>query len=310
MRLFENASFDFWGNRKIGFVLSGILLVVAFIGLFYPGLKAGIDFAGGTELVVELAQPVDLEQARQALLPTLGPDTEVKLYGNPREILVRTGTTGDIQTINDKTTTTLAAAFPASNPTIGDSYSISPRFAGDLYRGAIYSVIGGLLVILLYVLARYDWRYGVAAVLMLGHDVLVILGLFAILNAFTPLTFTITQTIIAALLTIVGYSVNDTVIVFDRIRETLGLYRTETFSTVANRAVNATLSRTIVTSGTTLIPLVVLLFLGGEELRGFALALFIGIVLGTYSSIFVAAPLVVLLRDRFPVETRAVRAVR
>ena len=137
-----------------------------------------------------------------------------------------------------------------------------------------------------------------------------ILGLFAILNAFTPLTFTITQTIIAALLTIVGYSVNDTVIVYDRIRETLGLYRTEAFSTVANRAINATLSRTIITSGTTLIPLVVLLFLGGEELRGFALALFIGIVLGTYSSIFVSAPLVVLLRERFPAQTRAVRAAR
>ena len=310
MRLFDNAHFDFWAARKTGFTFSIALLAVAIVGLVYPGLKAGVDFKGGTELVVQLAQPVDLDQARQALEPALGVDTEVKLYGSPREILVRTSATGDTQEIRDRTTKTLDATFPGADATIGDGYSISPRFADDLYRGAFYSVIGGLLVILLYVLARYDWRYGVGAILTLAHDVIVILGVFAILNAFTPLTFTITQTIIAALLTIVGYSVNDTVIVYDRIRETIGLFRTESFSTVANRAVNATLSRTIITSGTTLIPLFVLLFFGGEELRGFSLALIIGIVLGTYSSIFVSAPIVVLLRERFPVRKRAISAAR
>ncbi len=310
MRLFENANYDFWGNRKIGFTVSIVLLVVAAIGLVYPGLKAGIDFSGGTEMVVNVQNPVDLEAARQALAPTLGTETEVKAYGSDRELLIRSGQTGDTQTLETQTTAALTAAFPDSAPAVTRTDAIGARFADDLYRGAIYSVIGGLIVILLYVLARYDWRYGLGAVLTLGHDVLVILGVFAILNAFTPLTFTITQTIIAALLTIVGYSVNDTVIVYDRIRETLGLYRMEDFSTVANRAINATLSRTIITSGTTLIPLVVLLFVGGEELRGFALALFIGIVLGTYSSIFVSAPLVVMLRERFPVQKKAVRAVR
>ncbi len=310
MRLFENANYDFWGKRKIGFTVSIVLLVVAAISLFYPGLKAGIDFSGGTEMVVDVQNPVDLEAARQALAPTLGTETEVKAYGSDREILIRSAHTGDTQTLETQTKAALTAAFPTSGPRVVRTDAIGARFADDLYRGAIYSVIGGLIVILLYVLARYDWRYGLGAVLTLGHDVLVILGVFAILNAFTPLTFTITQTIIAALLTIVGYSVNDTVIVYDRIRETLGLYRMEDFSTVANRAINATLSRTIITSGTTLIPLVVLLFVGGEELRGFALALFIGIVLGTYSSIFVSAPLVVLLRERFPVHKKAVRAVR
>ena len=124
----------------------------------------------------------------------------------------------------------LGERLPGGQPrSSGGRDTIGPRFADDLYRGAFYSVIGGLLVVLLYVLARYDWRYGVGAVLTIGHDVLVILGLFAFLNAFTPLKFTITQTIIAALLTIVGYSVNDTVIIYDRIRETLGLYRTEAF---------------------------------------------------------------------------------
>ena len=308
MRILQNTNYDFWGIRKTGFIFSGVLLALAVVALIYPGLQAGVDFQGGTEMVVQLQQPVDLGEARQTLATALGEETEVKIYGSDRELLVRTPTTAEIQASRDRTVAALAAAFPGSAPTIGDSYSISPRFAGDLYRSAFYSVIGGLLVILLYVLARYDWRYGVGAVLTLGHDVIVVLGVFAFLNAVTPISFTITQTIIAALLTIVGYSVNDTVVVYDRIRETEGLYRSEPFPVLANRAINATLSRTIITGVSTLIALVVLLVFGGEELRGFALALLIGIVLGTYSSIFVSTPIVVLLRERFPVRTRAVRA--
>ena len=305
MRILQNTNYDFWGIRKTGFIVSGVLLALALVMLITPGLQAGVDFKGGTEMVVRTATPVDLGAARQALTPALGDDTEVKLYGSSRDLLVRTPGIGDIQAIRDRTTETFAAAFPGSNPVIGDSYSIGPRFADDLYRGAFYSVLGGLAVVMLYVLARYDWRYGLGAILTMAHDVVVVLGIFALLNAVTPISFTITQTIIAALLTIVGYSVNDTVVVFDRIRETEGLYRTESFEKLANRAINATLSRTIITGVSTVIALVVLLLFGGEELRGFALALLIGIVLGTYSSIFVSTPIVVLLRQRFPVRKRA-----
>ncbi len=310
MRILENTTYDFWGIRNVGFIVSGVLLLGALIAFFAPGLEAGVDFKGGTEMVVRSQTPLDLGQTRQALAGQLGNETEAKLYGDPRTLLVRTPTTGDIEAIKAQTIQTLASTFPGANPTIEDSYSISARFSDDLYRGAFYSVLGGLAVIMLYVLARYDWRYGLGAILTLGHDVIVVLGIFALLNAFTPISFTITQTIVAALLTIVGYSVNDTVVVYDRIRETEGLYRNESFPTVANRAINATLSRTIITGVSTLIALVVLLFFGGEELRGFALALLIGIVLGTYSSIFVSTPIVVLLRERFPVRTRAARAVR
>ena len=308
MRILQNTNYDFWGIRKTGFIVSGVLLLVALVALVAPGLEAGVDFKGGTEMVIQVRNPVDLGQTRTALAGVLGDDTEVKLYGSARDLLVRTPATGDIDLIRTRTTDALAAAFPGSNPVVGDSYSISPRFSDDLYRSAFYSVIGGLIVIMLYVLARYDWRYGLGAILTLGHDVIVVLGVFALLHAFTPISFTITQTIIAALLTIVGYSVNDTVVVYDRIRETEGLYRSEPFPVLANRAINATLSRTIITGVSTLIALVVLLIFGGEELRGFALALLIGIVLGTYSSIFVSTPIVVLLRERFPVRTRAVRA--
>lgn len=310
MRILQNTNYDFWGIRKIGFTVSAVLLALAVVALIYPGLQAGVDFQGGTEMVVQLQQPVDLGSARQALSPVLGEETEVKAYGSDREILIRSAATGDTGTLERQTTAALAAAFPGAAPTVGRTDSIGPRFAGDLYRGAFYSVIGGLLVILLYVLARYDWRYGLGAVLTLAHDVVVVLGVFAFLNAVTPISFTVTQTIIAALLTIVGYSVNDTVVVYDRIRETQGLYRTDPFDKLANRAINATLSRTVITGVSTLIALVVLLIFGGEELRGFALALLIGIVLGTYSSIFVSTPIVVLLRQRFPVAKRAITATR
>lgn len=304
MRILENKHYDFWGSRRLGFTFSLALLALAAIALVYPGLRAGVDFRGGTELVYLLDQPIDLGTARDALVPVLGEGTEIKEYGSAREILVRTPATGDMDQIGLRATQALSAAVPEASPRFGSGYTVSPRFSDDLKRGAIYSVIGGLIVILLYVLARYDWRYGVGAVLTLAHDVVVILGIFAVLNAFTPMSFTITQTIIAALLTIVGYSVNDTVVVYDRIRETQALYRAEPFATTANRAINATLSRTIMTGVTTLVVLLVLIVFGGEELRPFSLALFLGIVLGTYSSIFIATPIVVLLRERFPVSRR------
>lgn len=306
MRILENTNYDFWGNRRTGFTVSIVLLVGAVIAIIYPGLKAGVDFRGGTELIFQTATPIDLGQARDALQPVLGNETEIKTYGSDREILVRTPLTGETEEVIAQAREALIASFPEARPQVVGGYSVSARFSDDLKRGAFYSIIGGLLVILLYVLARYDWRYGVGAVATLGHDVVVILGVFALLNAFTSLSFTITQTIIAALLTIVGYSVNDTVVVYDRIRETQALYRAEPFAVTANRAINATLSRTIITGVSVVIVLIVMLLFSGEELRNFSLALLLGILLGTYSSIFVATPIVVLLRERFPVARRAV----
>lgn len=306
MRILETTHFDFWGARRYGFIFSGVSLVIAMIAVVWPGLQAGVDFRGGTELVFATDAPVDLGEARTALRPILGDETEIKTYGAPTEVLVRTPESGDTEDIIARANAALDATFPEANPEVVGGYSVSPRFSEDLKRGAVFAVLGGLIVILLYVLARYDWRYGLGAVFTLGHDVVVILGIFAVLNAFTPMSFTITQAIIAALLTTVGYSVNDTVIIYDRIRETQALYRAEPFHVTVNRAINQTLSRTVMTSTTTIIVLIVLLFLGGEELRSFSLAMLVGIVLGTYSSIFVSAPIVVLLRERFPVARRAV----
>ena len=175
---------------------------------------------------------------------------------------------------------------------------VGPRFAEDLKEGAIYAVFGSLLVIFIYILIRFEWRFGVGAVTALFHDVFITLGVFALLHGFLPFSLQIDQTIIAAFLTIVGYSLNDTVVIFDRIREFTNLFKTEPYNQVVNRSINTTLSRTLVTSGTTLLVVITLFIFGGEVLRGFAFALTFGILIGTYSSVYVATPVVVELHKR------------
>ena len=299
MRIFENTHFDFLSSNKDSFIISGVLLTVAIVSLVYPGLEAGIDFTGGTEFTVQTAEPVAPTEARSALAGVLGAGVEAKEFGDPRTLLVRTGEGGDAEALQAGLVSTLAEAFPGSAPQVIGTSSVGPRIASDLAEKAVFLVLGALFVILLYIFVRFDWRYALAAVLTLAHDVVVVLGLFALFHNVTPFSLQIDQAIIAALLTIVGYSINDTVVVFDRIREYALLFKTEPFAQMANRAVNTTLSRTVLTSGTTLLTVLVLFLIGGEVLKGFSLALLVGIAVGTYSSIFVASPLVVWLRDRY-----------
>ncbi|OZC02758.1 protein translocase subunit SecF [Rubricoccus marinus] len=300
MRIFESVQYDFWGKRRLGLIISSTLIVIALISLVYPGLEAGIDFKGGTEVVVETQTAIPPTEARAALNSVLGEGTEVKQYGDATELLIRTSTdTGDASEITNSIQTTLASSFAGSQPNIIRTDAVGPRFAEDLQRGAMLAVFGSLFVILLYIFIRFDWRFALGAVAALAHDVIIVLGLFALVHDLTPVTLMIDQTIIAALLTIVGYSINDTVVVFDRVREFANLFKTEPFESVANRAISSTLSRTFLTSFTTILVVFVLFIFGGEVLRGFSLSLIIGILVGTYSSVFVATPLVVLLRERF-----------
>jgi preprotein translocase SecF subunit len=193
---------------------------------------------------------------------------------------------------------TLQQQFPEHNPRIEATNVVGPRFAEDLKRGAIYAILGALLVIFLYIMVRFEWRYSLGAVAALVHDVTITLGLFSILAGIVPFSLQIDQSIIAAFLTIVGYSLNDTVVVFDRVREYVNLFKTEAFDEIVNRSINATLSRTVVTSITTLIVVTILFIFGGEVLKGFSFALIIGVIIGTYSSVFVASPTVVELNKR------------
>lgn len=297
MRLFENADYDLIPNRRIGYMISGTLLLISILSLLVRGLALGIDFRGGMEFVVGNTTEVPTADIRSALVGPLENEPEVKTFGDTGH-LIRVSSSADISTVENRILSTLNEQFPDRNVVIEKTNVVGPRFAEDLKRGAIYAVLGALLVIFLYIMVRFEWRYSLGAVAALVHDVTITLGIFSILAGIAPFSVQIDQAIIAAFLTIVGYSLNDTVVVFDRVREYVNLFKTESFDEIVNRSINATLSRTVVTSVTTLIVVTILFFFGGEVLRGFSFALIIGVIIGTYSSIFVASPTIVELNKR------------
>ncbi len=297
MRIFETTKFDFIGNRKKAYVFSGILLLLSIGSLIVRGLELGIDFQGGMEFVVESPMELEPVAVRGQLATVLGSEPEVKTFG-ARQVLIRTSVEGDISDIQNRIVEGIAEGFAGSNPEVVKTDVVGPRFAEDLKQGAIWAILGGLLVVFVYILLRFEWRFGIGAVTALFHDVTITLGIFSAAAGVLPFSLQIDQALIAAFLTIVGYSLNDTVVVFDRIREYSNLFKTETYDKLVNRSINNTLSRTIVTSGTTLLVVVVLFIFGGEVLRGFAFGLILGVTIGTYSSVFVASPVVVELRAR------------
>jgi len=299
MRLFENADYSFISSRKIGYVISGTLLTISIVSLLVRGLALGIDFRGGYEFVLGNTQDLETVKVRAALAEPLGTQPEVKTFGDA-SLLIRTSVEGEANTTEVQNTilSTIREEFSGAEPQVEATSVVGPRFAEDLKRGAFYAVFGALGVVFLYILVRFEWRYSVGAVAALVHDVTITLGLFSVLAGLVPFSLQIDQGIIAAFLTIVGYSLNDTVVVFDRVREYVNLFKTETFSTIVNKSINATLSRTVVTSITTLIVVTILFFFGSEVLRGFSFALIFGVIIGTYSSIFVASPTVVELNRR------------
>jgi preprotein translocase SecF subunit len=299
MRLFENADYSFITNRRIGYIISGTLLTISILSLLVRGLALGIDFRGGFEFVVGNTQNLNTVDVRSALTGPLGGQPEVKTFGD-QGLLIRASVDGETNTneVQSVILSTIRSEFPEAKPTIEKTSVVGPRFAEDLKQGAIYAVFGAFAVIFLYILVRFEWRYSVGAVAALVHDVTITLGLFSILAGVVPFSMQVDQGIIAAFLTIVGYSLNDTVVVFDRVREYVNLFKTEAFPDIVNKSINATLSRTVVTSVTTLIVVTVLFIFGSEVLRGFSFALIVGVIIGTYSSVFVASPTVVELNRR------------
>ena len=302
MRIFENADFAFIKNRRTGYVVSGVLIALSIISFATRGIELGIDFQGGMEFVVETQGTLPATEVRSALADVLEAEPEVKQFGEDA-LLVRTVAgdaegEGEITRMQNLIVGGIEGAFPEAQPEVVKTDVVGPRFAADLQRGALYSVFFSLLVVFVYILIRFEWRFGLGAVAALVHDVTITLGLFSLLHDWLPFSLQIDQTIIAAFLTIVGYSLNDTVVVFDRIREYANVFKTEPYPDVVNRSINNTLSRTVITSGTTLLVVITLFIFGGEVLKGFAFALIVGIVIGTYSSIFVASPIVVELRER------------
>lgn len=297
MRWFETPNIDFVGTHRKAYIFSGVLFVLSLGVILFKGLQYGIDFRGGKEFVVSMEQPVDPTQARSALTDPLGSVPEVKLFGADTDLLVRTDAEGEINVVQAALEQGLLAAFPGNTPTVIKTDVVGPRFAEDLKVGALNSVLFAVGIIFLYILIRFRfWYYSLGAVVALVHDVVIVLGLFTLLADWVPFSLQIDQAMIAAFLTIVGYSLNDTVVVFDRIRENSMVYKTMDYPAMVNRSLNDTLSRTVVTSLTTLFVVVVLFIFGGEVLKGFSFALIIGVILGTYSSLFVASALIVELK--------------
>jgi len=299
MRWFETPNFNFIKVHKYAYIISGILIAASVIGILTKGLQYGIDFRGGKEFVLEFTQPVEVTQIRNNLADPLNGEPVVKKFGSDRDILVRTDNPGDITQVQKTIISSLGQLYPKIGVNVIKTNIVGPRFAEDLKDAAFNAIIFSLIVIFLYILIRFkDWAFSAGAVAALFHDVTIVLGIFTIFSNILPFNLQIDEAIVAAFLTIVGYSINDTVVVFDRIRENSLLYKTMEESEMINKSLNDTLSRTVITSLTTLFTVTVLFIFGGEVLKGFSFALMLGIIVGTYSSIFVASPLAMDLRKQ------------
>jgi preprotein translocase subunit SecF len=303
MRIFKKTNINFMGLRGKMYYVSSTIILLGLISLFIKGVNYGIDFRGGTELVLTFSAAPDYGRLRTALANAGLGDCEIKSFGNDQTILIRTTKQEEGMTVANNIKSAIQKDLSEVSFEVGKEDKIGPKIGKELRRDAVYAVVATLVMILSYIAIRYKYIYGVGAVLSLYHDVLLTLGIISILDGVIPsLNLEITQEIIAAFLTLVGLSVNDTVVVFDRIRENSKIYRSMSLNDIMNKSLNDTLSRTIITSGTILMALLVLLFVGGEVTRGFAFTLTIGIITGTYSSIYIASAIVLdnNLRKKVP----------
>ena len=306
MRLIRDTQFDFMRRRRWAFLFSLLIIVPGLISMLARGgLRLGVDFTGGTQIEVQLnaksadSRSVPIGDVRAAVAAAGHDDRAIQKAGggevNDFLIHVQEGAGGTSagQHISESIVQELRERFPDHEVELRGIQSVGPKIGSELRSAAIQAVLASILLILVYVAFRFEFRFGVATILAAGHDVLFILGLFSLSNKEMNLT------VIAAFLTLVGYSVNDTIVVFDRIREELKLrQKREAYEVIVNSAINKTLSRTLLTGVTTLIVLASLFFAGGEVLHDFSWVLLLGIVVGTYSSIFVAAPLLVEWQKR------------
>jgi len=303
MRFFRNPNYDFMSIRKIAMGISLTLIALSIISLIiHGGPRYGVDFRGGTFMEIKFEDPNDPEKVLdipidkvRAVLADFGlAQAEVKHYGSTQEVAIRADVTKNTDQLMNNLVTKLEEKFPGTKVLEMRKETVGPKVGKELVWAAIWAILVAMLLILVYLMWRFELRFGIGAVAALFHDVTITLGIFSVLN------IEITVPIVAALLTIIGYSLNDTIVVYDRIRENLKGMRRKNFNfeDLINTSINETLSRTIITSGTTLIVVLVLYLFGGEVIKDFAFALLLGIIIGTYSSIYIASPILVEWEDR------------
>ncbi len=297
IELLKDTNFDFIGFRKKAFIISIILALVGFFAFFmvsFGKANLSVDFTGGTNLQLRFADKVDVGDLRQALEEGGINDVQIQEISGTREYFVKTKLSDtEKETIQDKVSSILASRFTGKKFEILQSTMVGPGVGKELKKYAIIAAVLALVGIIIYIAWRFTFISGIAATIATFHDVVVVLGIFYLLGKEFNLL------IITALLTIAGYSLQDTVVVFDRIRENMGKMKSrDDFGTVINKSINEVLSRTIITGIATILALGALMVLGGDVLFDFSLALLIGLIVGTYSSIFVASPLVYMWRKR------------
>ena len=293
----ENVNIDWFKNAKLTLGASAVAVVLSLVAWAMIGLNFGIDFQGGTTIRSQAEEPVNVAEYRDAIAelglgdvvisevfdPSFGPDENVAM--------IRIAAQDDTGSVEQDTVESVRQALVALDPTVEFSSveSVGPKVSGELIQTAFLAVAASLGAILFYIWLRFEWQFSIGAVAALFHDVILTIGIFSVLQIRFELAT------IAALLTIIGYSINDTVVIFDRLRENLIKYKVKPLTDLMNLTVNETLSRTIMTSGTTLLALIALLTLGGDVIRGFVFAITWGVIVGTYSSVYVAKNVVLML---------------
>ncbi|GAL76709.1 protein-export membrane protein secD [Nonlabens ulvanivorans] len=310
---FRNVNIDFLKKRKVAYMISLAFVLISAISLFTKSLNFGIDFSGGRTYTVRFEQPVNATEVTKMLsAEDVFGSAEAKTYGSDNQLKISTkygidGVDAEVtKEIEDKLFANLKQYMPADMDMatfvdvskddkqygIMSNFQVGPTIADDILTGSLYAIFGSLIVVFLYILIRFrKWQFSLGAVIAVFHDVLIVLGIFSLTYDILPFNMEIDQAFIAAILTVIGYSLNDTVVVFDRIREFINERTNWEFARTVNAAISSTISRTLNTSLTTLIVLLAIFTFGGESIQGFMLALIIGVLVGTYSSVFIATPI-------------------
>jgi len=299
MDLIGKKKFDFIKNRRIAYIISVVIILVGLISIIFQGLNLGIDFAGGTLLQVRFDKPVSTTEIRNVLSEfNLSQSTIQNLSEN--EFVIRT------ERIDSEQRKEILTVFKENltNLEVLRVETVGPVIGENLKKLAFYALLFAFIGIILYITIRFEFKYSIVSILALSHDCLIVLGIFSLLQK------EITISIIAAVLTIVGYSLNNTIVILDRLRENIKLKTREPFDNLINMSINQSLSRTINTALTTIIPILTLYFFGGNILSDFALALFIGMIAGTYSSIFIASPLLLEWNKIFQIHQKGIKISR
>jgi preprotein translocase subunit SecF len=297
MEFFGRTNINFQGKRRIAISISALMILAGLISLVaHGGPNYSIDFRGGTAITLRFDRPVSEGDVRQALNTVKLGDSEVKTVtggGSHPDILIRVKEASLATSSVEIVENALQKTFPDNHFDVRQVEKVGPKVGSELKGKAVLAIVVALIGILIYVAWRFEFKFAVGAIIATTHDVLIMIGVFSLLNLEVSLA------IVAAFLTIVGYSLNDTIVVYDRIRENIKKLRSVPYFDIINTSINETLSRTILTAGTTLIVVIILFFMGGQVIHDFSFALLVGIIVGTYSSIFIAAPILLEWEQRY-----------